>query len=762
MNKGKGKKYRPGADISDISRASIVRTQKSSLSWFFGFFLLSGFCGLVYQVVWLRIAMADFGVTTPLISIVLSVFMAGLAAGSWGAGRLARRLQARGPESFLRLYAITELIIGVSGIFVAPLLGWGHTILSSLGEQAAWGSGSYYLASAACVTAALLPFCICMGATFPLAMAGIRAAFPDASPRSFSYLYVANVLGAMVGALTAAFVLIETLGFHKTLLVAAGVNAAVAAAALVVSAKLAAPSGDEKKPVPDAAKAAPRTSWPGFMFLFTTGLVSLALEVVWTRQFVPFQGPVVYAFATMLAVYLAATAVGSRVYRYRAARADKNPGEFPWVASAVLAGSTGLLALLAADPRLPLPYGLLAGTFRVILGIAPFCCVLGFLTPMMVDRLSAGDPDRAGTAYAVNTLGCIVGPLLSGFVLLPLVGERWTTVLLLSPLFAFVATGLLNRAAINRGTWKLVVTGVAAAALLLAFTKDFETAWPDSLVLRDHTATVIASGTGMNKHLLVNGQGMTVLTPITKMMVHLPLAFLDRPPEKGLVLCLGMGTSFRSMLTWGIPTTVVELVPSIPLLIGFFHSDGEAVARNPLGRIVVDDARRFLDRSAETYDVIVVDPPPPVEAAASSLLYSSEFYQSVRRRLSPDGILQQWIPGGEKVTVLAAARALAASFPYVRVFVSVEGYGLHFLASARPIPSRTAAELAARLPDAAGRDIIEWGPEQSAEMQFMRVLPSEIPIQWFMDMGREAPMLTDDRPINEYYFLRRLLSPPNV
>src|SRR5512141_1312777 len=98
------------------------------MGWFFAFFILSGFCGLVYQVVWLRIAMATFGVTTPLVSIVLSVFMAGLAAGSWGAGRLAGRLEGLGPGGFLRLYAVAELLIGVSGIAVAPFLGWGRVV----------------------------------------------------------------------------------------------------------------------------------------------------------------------------------------------------------------------------------------------------------------------------------------------------------------------------------------------------------------------------------------------------------------------------------------------------------------------------------------------------------------------------------------------------------------------------------------------------------------------------------------------------------
>jgi spermidine synthase len=732
------------------------------MGWFFAFFILSGFCGLVYQIVWLRIAMAAFGVTSPLVSIVLSVFMAGLAAGSWGAGRLTRRLTGTGPAAFLRLYAATELLIGISGIAVAPLLAWGHaSLISSSG--AAWGSGSYYLASGAWITGALLPFCICMGATFPLAMASIRAAHPGTAPRSFSYLYVANVLGAMAGALGSAFVLIEALGFARTLKVAAAVNALVALTALLVSRKGGAISISSPRPGSTRSTSRRPPLRLALAFLFTTGMVSLALEVVWTRQFVPFEGPVVYAFATTLAVYLAATAVGSQIYRARARGSEGRADPIPWTAAGFLAGTTGLFALLAADPRLPLPHGLLPGAVRVALGIGPFCGVLGFLTPMLVDRTSSGDPDRAGAAYAVNTLGCIVGPLLSGFVLLPAFGERWTSVLLLAPLFAFAAAARPRKRTdeMRSSPLWLPIAAAAVALLLVALTRDFETIYPGRIVRRDHTATVIATGTGLEKSLLINGQGITNLNPITKMMAHLPLALLDRTPENGLVLCLGMGTSFRSMLSWGVSTTVVELVPSVPPLLGFFHADGDAVRRNPLGRIVVDDARRFLERSNEAYDVIAIDPPPPVEAAGSSLLYSSEFYEAARRRLKADGILQQWLPETDPTVASAVARALVQRFPYVRVFRSVDegGWGMHFLASARPIPVRTAQDMAGRMPAAASRDLVEWGPANEADRQFAIVLAREMPVGSVIDNAPSAPVLTDDRPVNEYYFLRRLLRP---
>jgi predicted membrane-bound spermidine synthase len=209
------------------------------------------------------------------------------------------------------------------------------------------------------------------------------------------------------------------------------------------------------------------------------------------------------------------------------------------------------------------------------------------------------------------------------------------------------------------------------------------------------------------------------------------------------------------MHSWGIETTVVELVPSVPLLFPEFHPDAAALLASPRARIVVDDGRRFLDRTPERYDVIVVDPPPPPEAAGSSLLYSREFYAAARRRLAPGGILQAWIPGGEPAVVAAFALALRESFPHVRVFTSVEGWGLHLLASDAPLPERTAAQLAARLPPEAAVDLVAWGPHSSAAGQLGAVLAREIEMDW-ASLARLAAPLADDRPLNEYFLLRRL------
>ena len=177
----------------------------------------------------------------------------------------------------------------------------------------------------------------------------------------------------------------------------------------------------------------------------------------------------------------------------------------------------------------------------------------------------------------------------------------------------------------------------------------------------------------------------------------------------------------------GIPSTTVELVPSVPRLVNFFHPNAASLMTSPLSHVVIDDGRFFLERSSEQYDVITIDPPPPVSAAGSSLLYSKEFYATAQRHLRPGGILQQWYPGGtDPVTTAAVARAIKESFPFVRVLNSMGGPGIHFLCSMTPIPQRSASELAAKLPPDATRDLLEWLPESSSEHLFGLVLDHEL------------------------------------
>lgn len=719
------------------------------MAWFFLLFLVSGFCSILYEIVWLRLAMAQFGVTSALTSIVISMFMAGLGLGSWGIGRLIHKYEVKVRIPALRLYALTEFLIGISALLVPYQLLWGRKLLEWMGASS---SGAYYVGSGVCIALTLVPWCACMGATIPLAMLAIRQWRTGGSERSFSYLYLANVLGAVIGA-TVPLLLIELFGFRNTLKLGAACNGLLALSATVLSLRptppeLSSPAKSEALARDTTRQIATDGTTKPLVLLFLTGLTSIGMEVVWIRQFTPYVGTMVYAFASILATYLASTFVGLQVYRVWSQK-NRPEGGLIWV----LLGLFALLPLFAANPGIHL-----FPLTRLIAGIAPFSGTLGFVTPLLVDRWSGGDPSKAGKAYAVNVLGCILGPIVSGFLLLPLMSERWVLFVLSLPwlMMAVLPGGLSDRVKLRLDGRAGVSYAVVLAALALVFTQpDYEDQFGRSEVLRDNTATIVATGEGRNKQLLVNGVGITGLTPITKFMAHLPLAFLDHPPKNALVVCFGMGTTYRSLLSWNIPVTAVELVPSVPRVFGFYHPDGAALLDSPLSNLVIDDGRRYLERTSGQYDVITIDPPPPVEAAGSSLLYSKEFYEIVRQRLRPGGILQQWLPSGDAVVRAAVARALKESFPHIRVFHSVEGWGYHFLASEQALQNPTAAELAQRLPVKAAADLVEWGPETTPELQFAEVLKREISLDGIIAEAPAAPALQDDRPQNEYYAIRR-------
>jgi predicted membrane-bound spermidine synthase len=215
-----------------------------------------------------------------------------------------------------------------------------------------------------------------------------------------------------------------------------------------------------------------------------------------------------------------------------------------------------------------------------------------------------------------------------------------------------------------------------------------------------------------------------------------------------------MGTTYRSALSWNIDTTAVELVPSVTKMFGFYHADAVQLLDQPRSRIVIDDGRRFLRRVRTQYDLITIDPPPPIEAAGSSLLYSREFLELAKQHLRPGGILQIWFPGGELVTAQAIFRTVRDAFPYVRGYVSVEGWGVHLLASMTPIESAPVADIAARLPETAKRDLLEWTSSKDAAAYLQRVLSQEGDVDPFLNPNPEI-RITDDKPFNEYFLIRR-------
>jgi len=387
--------------------------------------------------------------------------------------------------------------------------------------------------------------------------------------------------------------------------------------------------------------------------------------------------------------------------------------------------------------------------------ICPFCALLGYLTPGLIDNYAAGHPAGAGRAYAINVLGCILGPLFACYCLLPFLNERYALIGLTVPLVVFWMA-LFKR---PRLPVRIALTlAIAAAFGGSCFTRDFETTirrnHPEAQARRDYAASVLSFGTNWDRRLLVNGIGMTTLTPMTKFMAHLPMAIHQGPPQSVLVICFGMGTTYRSAVSWDVDTTVVELVPGVTKAFRFYHPDADQVVANPKGQIVIDDGRRFLNRCGRKFDVIIVDPPPPIEAAGSSLLFSKEFYAIAREHLNTNGVLQMWFPGGDTLTTCAVYRSIYESFPHVHCYWGLSGWGKHLIASNDPIDVPDAQTLAARMPESARRDLLEWNSTETVPHCLHAVLTNEVSLPESLNPGPTVEV-TDDHPFNEYY-LRRM------
>jgi spermidine synthase len=320
--------------------------------------------------------------------------------------------------------------------------------------------------------------------------------------------------------------------------------------------------------------------------LFFTGFSAMAMEVVWVRAFTPVLKTQVYSFAMIIFAYLAATFLGSAFYR-RDLRRNR------------LRSLAGLLSLISAAAFLPIVLNDLrflwtsrflnidgVSPLILLLSISPLCALLGYLTPGLIDEDALGEPAAAGKAYALNVFGCILGPLIASYLLLPTVGERHALILLALPFLAFF---LMTSRSLPR--WYRYATHVVVGALLICslfYSIDFadyvSMHTGHAQVRRDYAASVVSAGEGRDKWLLVNGIGMTNLVPETKFMIHLPLLLHTGKPESALIICFGMGTTFRSGVSWDIETTAVELVPSVKEAFGFYHSDAREVLNNPKAR----------------------------------------------------------------------------------------------------------------------------------------------------------------------------------
>jgi spermidine synthase len=734
---------------------------------FFG----SGTAALIYQVMWLRLLGLVFGVTVYAASTVLASFMAGLAIGSYLAGRVADR--ARHP---LRLFGVAEILVCVS-VFATPhvldvLMQFWIRLAPALPDSLAVMTLIRFLSASAVL---IVPTAL-MGATLPLVVKSAIARMDGFGPR-VGLLYATNTAGAILGALPAGFYLISELGVTASFYIAAAINTGIGLAAVAASyaSRVAPPAAPRAAaPAAPAWQSIVRADGDGRTVLAVfalSGLVTLALEVVWFRILALFLRPTAYAFTIMLAAVLIGLALGSylitpwlrRRANWLAILTVIQLGislaaalSFNWLARSQAALEIGApwIARLGIDPYLG---PLLASSLVAML---PATLLLGMAFPIGLQIWAgSGDPattsTRVGLFYSLNVCGAILGSVLGGFVLLPLFGSHGSLLVVAGlTLLSSLALALRLRRTVPRFAGLMLIGGPAVFALVafssvdpldLALERFHEgetQIWRQEGVQTTVTIHERSGSAGSMRIMYLDGRHQANDSPVMAFVHHrigaLP-AMLHPDPARALVIGMGGGATPGAVAQFpGIDVDVVELSGEVARGARFFDHVNFDLLTRPNVRVHVDDGRNFLMLRPRQYDIVTADIILPRHAGAGSL-YSREYFELVRASLRHNGIALQWNGAETDVEYKLIMRTFLEVFPHTTLWAD----GTLMVGSVTPfVLSERSFERRARTRGFGG--YFDWDYATLASLYLAG--PDEL--RAFVGPG---PVLTDDKPMLEYF-----------
>ena len=624
-------------------------------------FVGSGCAALIYEIVWFQMLQLVVGSSAISLGILLGTFMAGMCVGSV---MLSRVISAR--HHPLRVYALLELSIGIMGIVllsVLPLIGKFYIGAATHGL---WGHLLRGLVCAFC----LFPPTVLMGATLPAI-----ARWTTSTRRGVSWLgffYGGNIVGAVCGCLFAGFYLLRLYDVVIATYWAVALNIGVALIGYGLARR-----AEYVALEPPTRNLWIATAWRVYVAIAISGACALGAQVIWTRLLSLMMGATVYAFSIILGVFLIGLGVGSSAGA-ALSRSKRNPNSALGWCQLLLVGAIAWAAYALAQL---LPYWTPGGTvavrfqldlLRCFVAIFPATVLWGMSFPLALAAASTRDRDPgalAGSVYAANTAGAIVGALGFSVVVIALLGTQTAqrVLLVLSACGAALMFGRALWQARNRGRavrsdrWVAITVGVALLVWHLPAPPPALIAYGRSLLDWGDEAQYLYVGEGMNASIAVSEldtgvrnfhvSGKIVAsnepqdTRLQRMLGHLS-ALMHAKPRSVLVVGCGAGVTAGTFLLHPSVERIVicEIEPLIPPAAkAYFGPENYAVLQDPRVEVVIDDARHYLVTTDEKFDIITSDPIHPWVKGAGAL-YSKEYFALCKKHLNPGGVVTQWVP----------------------------------------------------------------------------------------------------------------------
>jgi spermidine synthase len=777
-----------------------VHAGRVPASLLYGCFFATGASGLVLEIVWSKYLSYLLGNSVFGVATAVAAFLGGLGAGAAAGGRLAART-----PSPMRLYAGLEIAVGALALLSPLAQLMARPLFASLYAALSGDPAPFFLVRFLILFAALLVPTMAMGATLPIAVAELSRRTGASADPIVGRLYAVNTAGGVIGVTLAGFLFVPSLGLWKTAVLAGLIDLGVAA---VVLGRRPAP-GPVPAPVGGAADGTAVTRRPlGARRLLTlllaalTGFAAILYQVAWTRVLIVPFGGMVYAFAAILAVYLAGLALGSAgaarvLRRTRAVWTVLGLLEIA-LAGAVLSGTYVfndlphlITSVIAGSLRASVPlYWGEAGITALIVFVPTL--LLGALFPILVAAYRRGREDAGaavGAIYAADTVGSIAGSLVTAFALIPAIGALGAILLACATNLVIGVLALLWGE--GRVRWRRTVAAAAAGLAVLTAVlapprmrdapatlgfvrliravsmggeqmtqRVIDAVGPGSQAQQvlyhrqGRVANVSVVRTGTTLALLVNGKtdatvahGLDMRTQV--LLGQLPLLF-DPGARDVCVVGYGSGATTQSVLTHPIRRALtVEIEPAVvEASRGHFREYVGDPLSDPRSRLLIDDAGTFLRSAPDRFDVIVSEP-SNLWIAGMADLFTTDFYRAARSRLRPGGVFCQWVQCYQtsETTIRTVLRTFGSVFPHGQVFHIDAVDDLILVASAdRPLPFDPDSLAAAMAPPAVAKNLAEVAIESPADLvRFYRGR-----IGSFVSSAGPGPINTDDNAYLEH------------
>lgn len=639
------------------------------------FFFLSGVSGLIYEIVWSRMLTLVFGGTVFAVTTVLTVFMAGMALGSFYFGRYIDR---RGNP--LVIYACLQIGIGVFALILPFILNIVEVIYIAIHRNL---NTSFYTLSLVkfllCFIVLIIPTTL-MGGTLPV----ISKFFANRIERlgwSIGILYAINTFGAVLGCFMAGFVLMRGIGISGTIYLAFAINIFVALGTMFLF-RIVKDTDVGIAPRSDAAtriEISVLPEWAGRVALWIvaiSGFCALAYEVLWSRVLTLFLGSTTYAFTTMLTAFLCGIALGSFLLaRFIDARRD--PLTILGIIQICIALSAillipvfGKLHSIGTSFTNPGWWTFIRGRFALAFLVMLLPTMLMGATFPLVNRICARSLKEigksVGNVYSVNTLGSILGSFFAGFILIPLIGVQRTIVIiaflnLMAGAIAIVANVLHSESRerlirrISLLMAAVIIVGIAIIFIdlgkpLTHLTAIFKGQTGMKMLFYeegiDASVTVAEDFEGVRRAFVDANQAAEDSRwdlPSHSVIGHLPILF-HPDPKNALVIGFGMGVTSWSISRHGVQVDAIEISPGMKKANKYFTKINNDVLDDPLVNLTIDDGRNFALTTAQKYDMISTGIIHPLVSTNSAGFYTEDFYNICKNILTEDGIMCQWVP----------------------------------------------------------------------------------------------------------------------